>query len=83
MNTIKRSLTIAVLIAITIVITGCSGGADSLFEASFKVLPKAHAYVGKDAKDISEKALKTSLARTAMDEKVATTTTDVKTIIGF
>ena len=83
MKIAKNILIVVVLIAVTVVMSGCSGGADSLFEANVKILPKARVYVGKDAKDIEEKALKTSLARDAMKEEVATTTSDVKTIIGF
>lgn len=81
MKITKNILMVVLMVASMVVLSGCSGGADSLMEATIKILPKGRAYIGKNAEEVEKKAIAATTARDAMDKGVATTSADVTTIM--
>lgn len=81
MKKLRNILLTLVLLAFVAVLGGCSGSADSLMEASIKLLPKARIYTGKNAEEVEGEAIAATTARAAMESEVANTATDVATIM--
>lgn len=84
MKTKITKIAVFVLIAVfTITLGGCSGSADSLFEFSGKVLPKARVYAGKNAESVEKKAIAATTARDAMDNGTVSNIDELSAAMGL
>lgn len=71
------SVVLVVVCLSLVVLSGCNAGADALLTFEAKVLPNHHAYIGKDASKVAEKELEGNVIRTAMNNRVITTSDEL------
>lgn len=70
MNTYTRSLIVVIVCIVCVVMSGCTAGADALLE--LKILPNAHAYLGKGVEGVAKKAINANLTRKGIDSGIVT-----------
>lgn len=83
MNTSKKMLVVVIVCVVCIVMSGCSAGADALLE--LKILPNAHAYLGKGVEGVAKKAINANLTRKGIDSGIVTTSEEIRQLdaMGF
>lgn len=83
MNTYTKSLIVVLVCVVCIVMSGCSAGANALLE--LKVLPNAHAYLGKGVEGVAKKAINANLIRKGIDSGIVTTSEEIRQLdrMGF